>query len=141
MVIAIIVLSILLLAALALIFCLSQVLKNTFSITDNMLKIIEGKISNKHLTAYDGKYYPGTVIAQMKFNADSEMLLTDFSMYESHKLVGFTIYTKDSMEKYYGMNFDELEEEDLELLERPVVFKNVVVYAPQEGIWTWKQAD
>ena len=73
---------------------------------------------------------------QIKFNCDSEMVITDFSMYEDKKIVGFTIYTKESMQEYIGAAADdEILEEDIGT---PVILKNVTVYAPMEGMWTWK---
>ena len=141
MIVAIIILSTLLLAALAFIFWLCQVLKNTFEIAENMMDMVENKIPRSLRTAYDGKYYPATVIAKMEFEAPQEMTITDFSLYESKKIVGFTIYTVDSMEKYYGNIMKDLDDIELELLSKPAIFKNVIVYAPKEGMWTWKSAE
>lgn len=141
MIAAIIILSILLVAAGAFIFWLLKVLKNTLEIAENAMDMAANKIPRKLATAYDGKYYPATVIAQMQFDAESEMTITDFSMYEEKKIVGFTVYTKESMEKYYGPIISELDEEELAMLKQPTIFKNVVVYAPEEGMWTWKSAE
>lgn len=136
MVIAIIILSILLVGALAFIFWLLQVLKNTYEIVENAMDMALGKMPCNYKKAYDGKYYPATVISQIKFNCDSEMVITDFSMYEDKKIVGFTIYTKESMQEYIGAAADDeiLEE----IIGTPTIFKNVIVYAPVEGMWTWK---
>ena len=136
MVIAIIILSILLVGALAFIFWLLQVLKNTYEIVENAMDMALGKTPRNYKKAYDGKYYPATVILQIKFNCDSEMVITDFSMYEDKKIVGFTIYTKESMQEYIDAAADDEVLE--EVIGTPVILKNVIVYAPMEGMWTWK---
>ncbi len=142
MVIAIIVLSILLAGALAFIFWLLQVLKNTYEIVENAMDMALGKTPRDYKKAYDGKYYPATVILQIKFNCDSEMVITDFSMYEDKKIVGFTIYTKESMQEYMDMAADDIPDEVLEeTIGTPTIFKNVIVYAPAEGMWTWKSSE
>lgn len=141
MVVAIIILSSLLVAATAFIFWLLKVLKNTLEIAENMMDLIENKRPRSFRTAYDGKYYPATAIVKMEFDAPHTMTITDFSMYESKKIVGFTIYTTESMEKYYGSIMEELDEDELELLAKPVLFENVLVYAPKEGMWSWKSVE
>ena len=108
--IAIIILSALLLAAVAIIFCLSKVLKNTLEVVEGLIDLSENRTPRKLKTAYDGKYYPATVIARMEFDAPAEMTITDFSMYDDKHLVGFTIYTTDSASKYYGEALEELTE-------------------------------
>ena len=101
-----------------------------------------GKTPRDFKKAHDGKYYPATVISQVKFDCDSEMVITDFSMYEDKKIVGFTICTKESMREYIGAAADDIPDEVLaETIGTPTVFKNVVVYAPMEGMWTWKSAE
>ena len=142
MIVAIIILSILLLGATAFIFWLLQVLKNTYDIVEQAMDMAQGKTPEKFKTAYDGKYYPATVISQVKFDCDEEMVITDFSLYESKKIIGFTICTKDSPQKYVGAAADEIDEEVLEeAFCTPSIFKNVIVYAPMEGMWTWKSAE
>ena len=142
MIIAIIILSVLLAGSVAFIFWLLGVLKNTFEIIGSSLDMAAGKTSKKFLTAYDGKYYPATVISQVKFDCDSEMVVTDFSMYEDKKIVGFTICTKESMREYIGATADDVPDEILEeAIGTPTIFKNVVVYAPAEGMWTWKSQE
>ncbi len=141
MVAAIIILSVCLIAAMAIIFCLSKILKNTLEITEGMIDIAENRTPRKLKTAYDGKYYPATVIARLEFDAPAEMTITDFSLYEEKRLVGFTIYTTDSAKMYYGDALDELTDEERAMLEKPTIFKNVLVYSPMEGFWTWKSAE
>lgn len=104
--------------------------------------MVENKPVRKLKKAYNDKYYPATVIAQVRFNSPSDGKIVDFSRYESHKLVGYTIYTTDKMEDYYGKDFlEELDEEDIEELQKPVVIKNVLVYEIAEGEWVWKSQD
>lgn len=141
MIIAIIILSVLVLAETGFIFWLLKVLKNTFSIIESALDMAAGKTPRNLATAYDGQYYPATVIATVHFNAEQEMTITDFSQYESHKVVGFSIHTPQSINEYYKYDIESLGEEAIEEVSKPVIFKNVVVYAPREGMWTWKPAE
>jgi hypothetical protein len=142
MIIAIIILSVLLAGAVAFIFWLLQVLKNTCGIIENAINMTLGKMPHNYKKAYDGKYYPATVIAQVKFDCDSEMVITDFSMYEDKKIVGFTICTKESIREYMGAAADDVPDEILEeTIGTPTIFKNVVVYALAEGMWTWKSQE
>ena len=148
MIVAIIILSILLISAIAFIFWLLRVLKNTFEMVESTLDMAAGKTPRKMKEAYDGRYYPATVISQIQFGCDSETVITDFSMYEDKKIVGFILQTKETALEYINANLKiEQEEEDKEFLsklkkslEEPTVFKNVLVYAPMEGMWTWKIA-
>ena len=142
MIVAIVILSVLLLGAVAFIFWLLQVLKNTYEIVEQAMDMAQGKTPQKYKTAYDGKYYPATVISQVKFNCDEEMLITDFSMYEEKKIVGFTVCTKETIREYIGAAADDLPDDLLEeTFTTPTIFKNVVVYAPMEGMWTWKSQE
>ena len=139
MIIAIIVLSILLVGATAFIFWLLKVLKNTFSITENLIDMAQGKSPRAMKEAYDGKYYPATVITQVKFGCDSEMMVTDFSLYEDKKIVGFIICTTETMREYIGVQGEDIPDDILEeTLCKPTIFKYVVVYAPWEGMGSWK---
>ena len=139
MIVIIVILSILLLGATAFIFWLLGVLKNTFDIVEQAMDMAQGKSPEKFKTAYDGKYYPATVISQVKFDCDEESVITDFSMYEEKKIVGFTICTKETIREYIGAAADDLDDELLEeTFTTPTIFKNVLVYAPIEGMWTWK---
>ena len=142
MIVAIVILSVLLVGAVAFIFWLLQVLKNTYEIVEQAMDMAQGKTPQKYKTAYDGKYYPATVISQVKFNCDEEMLITDFSMYEEKKIVGFTVCTKETIREYIGAAADDLPDDLLEeTFATPTIFKNVVVYAPMEGMWTWKSQE
>ena len=138
MIAAIVILSILLVGAAVFIFWLLQVLKNTFDIIEQAMDMAQGKTPQKYKTAYDGKYYPATVISRVKFNCDEEMVITDFSMYEEKKIVGFTVCTKETIREYIGAAADDLLEETFIT---PTIFKNVLVYAPMEGMWTWKSQE
>lgn len=141
MAVVIIILAVLLLGATAFIFWLLKVLKNTFSITENLIDMAQGKSPRAMKEAYDGKYYPATVIAQVKFDQSYEGKAVDWSLYEEKKIVGFTMMTTDKVEDYYGKEFIEmLGEEDLEELTSPVIIKNALVYAVREDDWFWKSA-
>ena len=145
MIVAIVILSILLVGATAFIFWLLGVLKNTFEIVESTLDMAAGKTPRRMKEAYDGKYYPATVISQIRFGCDSEAVITDFSMYEDKKIVGFILQTKETALEYIGANLEAIEEEEVlseleKTLGEPTIFKNVLVYAPVEGMWTWKSA-
>lgn len=141
MTVVIIILAVLLLGATAFIFWLLKVLKNTFSITENLIDMAQGKSPRAMKEAYDEKYYPATVIAQVKFDQPHEGKVVDWSLYEEKKIVGFIMMTTDKVEDYYGKEFIEmLDEEDLEELTSPVIIKNALVYAVREDDWFWKLA-
>lgn len=139
--IVIAILAVLLLGAAAFIFWLLGVLKNTFTITENLIDMAQGKPPRAMKEAYDGKYYPATVIAQVKFDQPHEGKVVDWSLYEDKKIVGFIMLTTDKIEDYYGKEFIEmLDEEDLEELLKPVIIRNAQVYAVREDDWLWKSA-
>ena len=136
------ILAVLLLGAAAFIFWLLGVLKNTFHITENLVDMVQGKSPRATKEAYDGKYYPATVIAQVKFGQPSEGKVVDWSLYEEKKIIGFFMLTTDKPEDYYGKEFIEnLEEEELEELLKPVIIKNALVYAVREDDWFWKSVE
>lgn len=140
--IVIAILAVLLLGAAAFIFWLLGVLKNTFHITENLVDMVQGKSPRAMKQAYDGKYYPATVIAQVKFDQPSEGKIVDWSLYEKKKIIGFFMLTTDKPEDYYGKEFIEnLEEEELEELLKPVIIKNALVYAVREDDWFWKSVE
>ena len=61
-----------------------------------------------------------------------------------YKIVVMTIYTTDTLEDYYGDVITELEELDEDLVEeltKPVLLKNKMVFEIEEGNWTWKSPD
>lgn len=145
MIVAIIILSVLLASALVFIFWLLGVLKNTFEIVESTLDMAAGKTPRRMREAYDGKYYPATVVSQIQFGCDSETVITDFSMYEDKKIIGFILQTKETALEYIGANLEPIEDEEVlaeleKTLGEPTIFKNVLVYAPVEGMWTWKSA-
>jgi hypothetical protein len=137
------ILGILLAVAAAIIFCLCKVLKNTYL----DIYLAENMVERKSLSikkAYNDKYYPAHVLAKIEFGSPQETKVVDFSMYDKYKLVGITIYTTDKLEDYYGEVIAELEELDEDLIEeltKPVLLKNKVVFEIEEGNWTWKSPD
>ena len=152
MIIAIIILSILLAAAIGIIFWRCGVLKNTSKILDfEGLDISFSSIPMNRFspqTAYDGKYYPATVILTTKYDQPQEGIITDFSMYEEKNIIGFTALIKDTFEnnikqilKICNIPDDIPIEMIEEAVNTPTVMKNVVVYSPIEGVWTWKSQD
>lgn len=123
----------------AYIFLISKVLKNTFKrLTENMT--MEIKKFNPEV-AYNGKYYPANVLAQTIFGAECEMVVADFSRYESHGLVGFSLYVPETKEEYYRDYKGVLSEEEFKFVTSnnvPAIFPNAQVYEVEEGTWTWK---
>ena len=144
----IIFLSIVAVAAIGFIFWLLKVLKNTLNITENVINMAQGTSTRNKEKAYDGKYYPGTVISRLEFGAAEECIITDFSAYDTHKVVCFTLRLKESVRDYAATILDKVDdmfedmnmtdEELMKIIGQPSIFKDVVVYAPLEGVWTWK---
>jgi hypothetical protein len=85
-------------------------------------------------TAYDGQYYPGSVIATFKYGCEEDMIITDFSQYEEKKLIGITSLSKDPYPEEEFASLDITREE----AERPHLYPNVTVFQPREGFWKWK---
>ena len=139
-----IILGVLLAVAAAIIFCLVKVLKNTFLMTEGLLDIIDGKQPGALKKAYNGVYYPATIIAQIKYNSEWEGQITDFSLYDKYKIVGLTIMTKESVAEYFGSEmmgaFEEIGEAALAQIYEPVIMKNKLVFEIAEGVWSWKSA-
>lgn len=155
----IIVLSVLLAVAAAIIFCLCRVLKNTYLNIYPVENMVERK-SFSIKKAYNGIYYPAHILAQIEFGSPQEMKIVDFSMYNKYKVVGITVYTTDALEDYYGDVVTELEELNKDLtdeldkdlidelikdlideLTKPVLLKNKIIFEIEEGNWTWKSPD
>ena len=144
----IIFLSIVAVAAIGFIFWLLKVLKNTLNITENVINMAQGTSTRNKEKAYDGKYYPGTVISRLEFGAAEECIITDFSAYDTHKVVCFTLRLKESIRDYAATILDKVDdmfedmnmtdEELMKIVGQPSIFKDVVVYSPLEGVWTWK---
>lgn len=144
----IIFLSVVAVAAIGFIFWLLKVLKNTLSITENVINMAQGTSTRNKEKAYDDKYYPGTVISRLEFGAAEECIITDFSAYDTHKVVCFTLRLKESIRDYAATILDKVDdmfedmnmtdEELMKIVGQPSIFKDVVVYAPLEGVWTWK---
>ena len=143
MIVVLIILGILLAVAAAIIFCLWQVLKNTYLNIYLAENTMEHKLKSVK-KAYNGIYYPANIVAKIEFGSPHEMKIVDFSLYDKYKLVGITIYTKETLEEYYGDIIHELQEIDEELvdeLKKPALLKNKVVFEIEEGNWTWKSQD
>lgn len=144
MVITIIILATLLAAAAVIIFCLWQVLKNTYLKIYLAENVIEHKPLSRLTKAYNDVYYPANVIAKLEFGSPQEMKLIDFSLYDKYKIIGFTIYVKETLEEYYGdiiAELDEVDDDIIEELTKPVLLKNKLVFEISEGNWTWKSAE
>ena len=141
-------LSVVAVAAIGFIFWLLKVLKNTLNITENVINMAQGTSTRNKEKAYDGKYYPGTVISRLEFGAAEDCIITDFSAYDTHKVVCFTLRLKESIRDYAATILDKVDdmfedmnmtdEEIMKIVGQPSIFKDVVVYAPLEGVWTWK---
>ena len=135
MILIIVLLSIILIISIVINLIFWKTLKNT-------LKIAKNSAATKNLVsglAYDDQYYPATVISQIKFNSDSEAVITDFSLYENKGIVGFTIYTTANIKDYFSLQENENEMFYEKLFSKPAIFKNAVVFALDKNLWTWKR--
>ena len=88
--------------------------------------------------AYDGKYYKANVIAQLKFDAQNTMTIADLSQYDEKGIAMFTLYLPESAEEYCRCIYGECTKANLKEVQTPRLIKNAIVYAPEEGVWTWK---
>ena len=119
----------------AYIFLISKVLKNTFN------RLVDAQSKFNPEVAYNGEYYTANVLAQTVFGAECEMVVADFSRYESHGLVGFSLYVPETKEEYYRDYKGILSEEEFKFVTSnnvPAIFPNAQVYEVEEGTWTWK---
>lgn len=139
MIILAIILGIVVVLETAYIFLISKVLKNTFN------KLVDVRLKNQNTerweTAYNGKYYPATVLAKTCFGSDCEMVIADFSLYESNGIVGFNLYIPETKEEYYKDYKGVLSKEEYEFITNnniPAIFPKAQVYEIEEGTWTWK---
>jgi hypothetical protein len=131
------ILSVLLVLSVALNFGLWKVLKNTYSglmsnlnqenDDDGLEDLILGLRNFENNVAYDGEYYPGHLLLEVLPNEDSKtgvMQIMDFSLYESHKIIGCQTFVNGANPESYGSH----------------MVPGVVVFQPMEGVWTWKCA-
>lgn len=134
MVAALIIICVLLLGSVALNFLFIKILKNTLTRLEMLYEYTEIQENVKEGKAYNGKYYPGHVIMQMKYDCDNEMIIADFSQYEEHQIIGIMLYDKSlyPAEEYMKLGVTR------EQVERPQFHPNVTVFQPMEGMWTWK---
>lgn len=133
MILIIVLLSIILIISIIINLIFWQVIKNMLKIVKNSAENFVGGL------AYDDQYYPATVISQIKFNSDSEAVITDFSLYEDKGIVGFTIYTTANIKDYFQLQENENEILYEKLFSKPAIFKNAVVFALDKNLWTWKK--
>lgn len=150
MILSIIILSVIGVAAVASIFYLIKVLKNTLNIADNALKMA-GEYN--YDTAYNGIYHNATVVTLTMFDQAAYAKIVDWSKYEKDKIVSFIYQTPDQLDKYvqqimqeYKNYFDEeIDEETKKIIYskilKPRIYKNSLVYEVEEGNWQWKSAD
>lgn len=134
MVTALIIICILLLGSVALNFIFVKMLKNTLEKLAILYDYNEIQENVKMGKAYNDKYYPGHVIAHMKYDCDEELVIADFSMYETHKIIGITLCDKSPYpdEEFLKLGLTR------EQVERPQFHPDVVVFQPMEGMWSWK---
>lgn len=78
-------------------------------------------------TSYDGVEYPCTLITFRKFLAEYDGIITDFSLYESERIIAMTTY------------YTRPPNEEEELLgDAPLILQNAIVYQPIEGVFSFK---
>lgn len=159
MVAALIIVSVLLALAVAYIFCLHWVLKNTLDMVDRLLDL-EAKSPGK---AYNDKYYDATIIVNMLYNQPNMGKIVDLSLFEEKKIASFTILTTESFEDAFTKEElikaaqeqlpEEITDEDeraaiieqylpiaRKQLMKPLIIKDAQIYEVWEGEWTWKSA-
>lgn len=160
MVVALIVVSVLLTLAVAYIFCLRWMLKNTLDMVDALLDP-ESKNPSK---AYNDKYYDATVIVNMLYNQPNTGKIVDLSLFEEKKIASFTILTTESFEDAFTEDElikaaqehipEEITDEDeraaiieqylpiaRKQLMKPIIIKNAQIYEIWEGEWTWRSQE
>lgn len=129
--------SVLLIASLAFNFFFIRFLKNTYEKLTKAQELILTLDCVHNEKAYDDKYYPCTLITQLKYDCEDEIVVTDFSRYETDKVVGIFVCSK---EPYPEEEFAELGFERDEV-EQPQILPKMIVYSPREGFWKWKSQD
>lgn len=148
MIIALIIVSVLFLSSLGIIFLLWKVLKNTFNNLEKLNAIVKDMLDIQAEeyeleTAYNDKYYfCDLLLLSVEFEAPHTEIAADFSLYDSKKIAGLHIKTKDSFEDY----FDEDRHEEMQLhfndiennKECNIIVPKAVLYEPIEGVWSWK---
>ena len=124
---------------------LLKMLKNTFSITETLVDLTVGKSAHdknykgNRCIAYNGKYYPATVIVTMMYESPQECIITDLSQYDEKGAAAFTVMTKQKFSEACS-NYEDLSEEMIEELKTPVIMYNMLIYEVEEGEWMWKEA-
>lgn len=94
---------------------------------DGLEDVILGLRNFENNVAYDGEYYPGHLLLEVLPNEESKtgiMQIMDFSLYESHKIIGCQTFVNGANPESYGSH----------------MVPGVVVFQPMEGVWTWKCA-
>lgn len=159
MVVALVIVSVLLVLAVAYIFCLRWMLKNTLDMVEALLNQ-ESRDTSK---AYNDKYYEATVVANIVYDQSSPGKIVDLSQYEDKKIAYFTILSTDSFEEFFTTEElieaaqeqipEEITDEDERAaiieqylpiarkhLAAPIVIKDALIYEVWEGEWTWKSS-
>lgn len=148
MIIALIIVSVLFLSSLGIIFLLWKVLKNTFDSLIKLNAIVEDMLNIQAKeygieTAYNDKYYfCDLLLLSVEFEAPYTEITADFSLYDSKKIGGLRIRTKDSFEDYFGgdgheemqLYFNDIENSN----ECNIIVPKAILYEPIEGVWSWK---
>lgn len=139
MAIVLAIVSVILLLSLAFNLILWKVLKNTFHTlieAETMLKsdFCEG-------IAYDDNYYYCKLLMMtIEFEQPHTQMIADFSLYDEKQVIGLSIKTKHTMKHYFSKMPEAYitQKEAFGDKEAHVMIPSAVVYAPAEGVWTWK---
>lgn len=83
--------------------------------------------------------YECTIIRSVEYQSDTETVIWDFSLYETHKIVGVTLCVLNSIDEMLERHKD-LSEEDYDLIRErytnPMIFANQsVLHTREETIW------
>ncbi len=146
MIIALIIVSVLFLSSLGIIFLLWKVLKNTFDNLEKLNAIVKDMLNIQAEeyeleTACNDKYYfCDLLLLSVEFEALHTEIAADFSLYDSKKIAGLRIKTKDSFEDYFrGDEYEQLYFNNIENNnECNIIVPKAVLYEPIEGVWSWK---
>lgn len=148
MIIALIIVSVLFLSSLGIIFLLWKVLKNTFNNLEKLNDIVKDMLNIQAEeyeieTAYNDKYYfCDLLLLSVEFEAPHTEISADFSLYDSKKIGGLRIKTKESFEDYFGEDrYEEMQSHFNDIKnnnECNIIVPKAVLYEPIEGVWSWK---
>ena len=131
--------SVILLLSLTFNLILWKVLKNTFRTLIETEAALDSNFCEG--IAYDDNYYYCKLLMMtIEFEQPHTQMIADFSLYEDKQIIGLSIKTKHTMKHYFSKMPEayDMQKEAFGNREAHVMIPCAVVYAPAEGVWTWK---